>query len=120
MLIVGLLLCALVGPGGAADGFFAALFLGCGVALANTGSSVWSLELSAPRDRLGLVRDFQTAYAFGGFAFNLLPGALASATGSYAVSYALFAACAVACSLIVSLVYRRRQGGLADAGIPQR
>lgn len=120
VLIVGLLLCALVGPGGAADGFFAALFLGCGVALANTGSSVWSLELSAPRDRLGLVRDFQTAYAFGGFAFNLLPGALASATGSYAVSYALFAACAVACSLIVSLVYRRRQGGLADAGIPQR
>lgn len=120
VLIVGLLLCALVGPGGAADGFFAALFLGCGVALANTGSSVWSLELSAPRDRLGLVRDFQTAYAFGGFAFNLLPGALASATGSYAVSYALFAACAVACSLIASLVYRRRQGGLADAGIPQR
>ena len=120
VLIVGLLLCALVGPGGAADGFFAALFLGCGVALANTGSSVWSLELSAPRDRLGLVRDFQAAYAFGGFAFNLLPGALASATGSYAVSYALFAACAVACSLIVSLVYRRRQGGLADAGIPQR
>lgn len=120
VLIVGLLLCALVGPGGAADGFFAALFLGCGVALANTGSSVWSLELSAPRDRLGLVRDFQAAYAFGGFAFNLLPGALASATGSYAVSYALFAACAIACSLIVSLVYRRRQGGLADAGIPQR
>ena len=94
VLIVGLLLCSLAGPGGAADGFFAAVFFGVGVALATTGVSVWTLELSAPRDRLGMVRDFQVAYAFGGFAFNLMPGALANATGSYAVSYALFASSA--------------------------
>ncbi|NBI31973.1 MFS transporter [Enterorhabdus sp. P55] len=108
VLIVGLLLCSLAGPGGAADGFFAAVFFGVGVALATTGVSVWTLELSAPRDRLGMVRDFQVAYAFGGFAFNLMPGALASATGSYAVSYALFAAAAIACALIVGIVYKRR------------
>lgn len=108
VLIVGLLLCSLAGPGGAADGFFAAVFFGVGVALATTGVSVWTLELSAPRDRLGMVRDFQVAYAFGGFAFNLMPGALANATGSYAVSYALFAAAAIACALIVGIVYKRR------------
>lgn len=115
VLIVGLLLCALVGPGGATDGFFAAVFFGVGIALATTGVSVWTLELSAPRDRLKLVRDFQVAYAFGGFAFNLLPGALASATGSYAVSYALFAVAAVACALIVGVVYKRHGRTLADA-----
>lgn len=108
VLIVGLLLCSLAGPGGAADGFFAAVFFGVGVALATTGVSVWTLELSAPRDRLGMVRDFQVTYAFGGFAFNLMPGALANATGSYAVSYALFAAAAIACALIVGIVYKRR------------
>ncbi len=108
VLIVGLLLCSLAGPGGAADGFFAAVFFGVGVALATTGVSVWTLELSAPRDRLGMVRDFQVAYAFGGFAFNLMPGALANATGSYAISYALFAAAAIACALIVGIVYKRR------------
>lgn len=115
LLIVGLVLCALVGPGGATDGFFAALFLGTGVALATTGVSVWTLELSAPRDRLQLVRDFQVAYAFGGFAFNLMPGALAGATGSYAVSYALFAGAALACALIVSVVYKRHDRLVAES-----
>ena len=115
LLIVGLVLCALVGPGGATDGFFAALFLGTGVALATTGVSVWTLELSAPRDRLQLVRDFQVAYAFGGFAFNLMPGALAGATGSYAISYALFAGAALACALIVSVVYKRHDRLVAES-----
>ena len=107
LLIAGLVLCCLVGPGGDADGFFAAVLYGLGVAVATTGVSVWALELSAPADRLGLLRDFQVAYAFGGFAFNLAPGLIANATGGYAASYALLGAMAVACAAIVGVVYRR-------------
>ncbi len=105
---VGLVLCFLVSVGGAVDAFFAAVFLGAGIAVGNTGVSIWALELSSPSQRLKLVRDFQVAFAFGGFAFTMLPGVLANFSGSYGITYLIFAVASVACLALVLRVYKDR------------
>lgn len=118
MLLAGLVLCFLVGAGGDIDAFFAAVLFGVGIAIAGTGVSVWALELSSPVHRLKLVRDFQVAYAFGGFAFNMMPGVVANATGSYALSYLVLAGCSVVCMALVGVVYRRRERALENQAKP--
>ena len=102
------MLCYLVSVGGAVDAFFAAVFLGAGIAVGNTGVSIWALELSSPSQRLKLVRDFQVAFAFGGFVFTMLPGVLANFTGSYGITYLIFALASVACLALVLYVYKDR------------
>ena len=107
LFFVGLMLCYLVSRAGSVDALFAALFLGAGIAVGNTGVSIFALELSSPSQRLKLIRDFQVSFAFGGFVFTMLPGVLANYTGSYGITYLLFAAAVVVCLAIVLHVYKR-------------
>ena len=79
---------------------------GLGAALGTTGISVWAIEFSQADTRAKVARDFQSAYAAGGFIFNLIPGVLAQLTGGYVVSFALIAAFVCAAMLIVMYVYR--------------
>lgn len=108
ILLVGLVLCATVGFGGAPEGFFAAVAYCTGIAVATTGIAVWSLELSSPERMLRTVRDFNLAYAAGGFVFNMMPGPLFQVTGSYAPTYVVLALFALASAVLIARVYSRR------------
>lgn len=108
VLTAGLVLCTTVGFGGATEGFFAAVAYCTGISVATTGMAVWSLELSSPARTLATVRDFNLAYAAGGFLFNMLPGVLMQLTGSYAPTYGLFAVFSLVSAVIVVHVYTRR------------
>lgn len=111
MLIVGLTLCCLIRVGGFGFAVMAVVLFGCGGCLGSTGISLWSLELSTSKDRLRTIRSFQTAFVFGGFAFNMLPGILKVSLGSYVSTYVFLALMAVASAVIVLSVYglRRRE-----------
>lgn len=107
LFFVGLVLSYLVSRAGSADAFFAALLLGTGIAVGNTGVSIWALELSSPSHRLKFLRDFQVSFAFGGFVFTMLPGVLANYTGSYGITYLLFAFAVVICLMLELRVYKK-------------
>ena len=121
-LVAGAALCAFVGIGGVGVACAAAVLFGAGCSLSTTGLSVWALELSAPAEKMSNVRDFMIAYAFGGFAFNALPGALKAVTGTYEAAFAVFAAGSLVSAALVLFVLGRREraqrrgGGAASAG----
>ena len=69
--------------------------------------SVWSIEFSNTANRARVARDFQSAYAAGGFVFNLLPVILYEFTGTYITAYALLAALIAVSMLLVAAVYHR-------------
>lgn len=110
-LVAGALLCAFVDVGGLGVAVVAAVLFGAGCALSTTGLSVWSLELSAPSDHMDNVRDFMIAYAFGGFVFNVVPGALKAATGTYESAFAVFVAGSLMCAGLVLYVLVSRERG---------
>lgn len=107
VMVVALTLCCMVRAHGAAVAVAAGIMLGLGMPLGTTGISLWSLELSQPSTMLRTIRGFQVAYAFGGFAFNLLPGVLKELTGTYVTSYAMLAVMSLSCAVIVVTVYSR-------------
>lgn len=107
LLIASMVLCALVGTGGVPEAVFAAVVLGIGMPLGTAGVSLWSLELSSPEQMVKNVKRFQIAYAFGGFAFNMMPGALCQVTGTYTTAYVVLSILAVACASIIITVYAR-------------
>ena len=109
IIIAGLLCCASIPTAPVALATLAAVLFGVGSSLATTGVSIWSLELSSESYRMRMVRNFQVAYAFGGFAFNIMPGIIAEATGSYEFIYLIFAIFMVICAVLVMGVYRTRQ-----------
>ncbi|MDO4183432.1 MAG: MFS transporter [Coriobacteriia bacterium] len=110
LMIAGLAACCFTGQVGYLAALTAAVLFGAGVALATVGISMWSLELAPVLQRARVIKNFQIAYATGGFACNLFPGLLADLTGSYVVSYAVFLLMAAACMGIVLHVYVRRPG----------
>ena len=87
----------------------AAVLFGAGCSLSTTGLSVWSLELTSPAEKMDTVRDFMIAYAFGGFAFNALPGALKAVTGTYEASFAVFAVGSLVSAALVLFVLSRHE-----------
>ena len=109
ILVLGLLLCAVVGCGWQSGVPVAMVVYGVGIALPTAGVSIWALAFSTLRSQMATIRSFQIAYAFGGFAFNMLPGLVMQATGSYAPSYIVFAIFAAAAGLIILFVYGRFQ-----------
>lgn len=107
LLVGGLMLCCgaqLASPWEAA---LACCIYGSGVALGSTGISVWSLELSPADQSLKLIRNFQLAYAFGGFIFNLMPGTIVQLGGTYVQSYVILTVLALICAIIVLSVYTK-------------
>ena len=105
--IVGLVLCCFAGLGNTVVLTAAAVLVGTGLSLGTVGTSVWSLELSAPEDRVRVIKQVQVAYNVGGFLANTLPGPIHDLTGTYIVSYVGMLACAVAAAVIVIRYYRK-------------
>ena len=81
------------------------VMFGLGGALGSTGVSVWAIEFSQPKTRGKVARDFQSAYAVGGFIFNLVPGVLAHYVGNYSVSFFLMGGFVFTSMLIIMYVY---------------
>lgn len=78
----------------------AALLIGTGLSLGTVGISVWSIDAQQ-------IKNFQVAYALGGFIANTLPGIVKDLVGTYVVSYA--AVCAIiAFSAVIVLRYYRK------------
>lgn len=107
VLILGLLACAAQGLGWSSGIGAAIVLYGVGIALPTTAVSIWSLEYSTPEKQMETIRAFQIAYAFGGFAFNMMPGMTMATTGSYAPAYGIFAVFALAAGAIAFWVNGR-------------
>jgi MFS family permease len=80
---------------------------GVGLALGTVGVSVWSLEFSNPANIAKSIKNYQVAYAFGGFLANTYPGPLKELTGSYFSTYALMLMGAIFATAIVVGVYAK-------------
>lgn len=105
LMVAGLVLCCLAGTQSRPLMALAVVVFGFGASLGTVGISVWSIDLSTAAERARLVKDLQVAYALGGFVFNLLPGPLASVTGSYVPSYVILTVLGVLEALVVLGVY---------------
>jgi len=80
------------------------LFYGTGLALGTVGISIWSIELAPRGQQVKTIKNFQIAYALGGFIFTFLPGFLMEATGTYLISYGtLLIMVVLAAGIIVGL-----------------
>jgi len=105
--LVGFALACTADLGSAALMVAAAVAMGTGLSLGSVGISIWSLDLSNPADRAKQVKNFQVAYALGGFVANTFPGIVKDLVGSYVVSYAaLFVVTALA-AIIILRFYRK-------------
>lgn len=111
LLLLALVLCSLIGTGGVPEAAFAAMMLGIGMPLGTTGISLWSLELTTPEKMLKTIKRFQISYAFGGFAFNMMPGILSQLTGTYTSAYEVLSVMSVVCAILVIAVYRKYARG---------
>ena len=82
-----------------------AVAVGSGLTLGTVGLSVWSIDLSGPRTRTKQIKNFQVAYAFGGFIANTLPGIVKDLVGSYVVSYAAMVVLIAVAAFIILRFY---------------
>ena len=105
--LAGFALACCAGLGSEPIMIIAAIALGAGLSLGSVGVSAWSLELSDPANRARQVRNFQVAYALGGFISNTLPGIVKDLVGTYVVSYAAMGALTLAAAIIILRHYRK-------------
>ena len=105
--LAGFSLCCFVGTGSAGVMVVGAALVGTGLSLGTVGISVWSLDLSDPSERTRQIKNFQVAYAAGGFIANTLPGIVKDLAGTYVVSYAACCVVIVFCAVMVLAFYRR-------------
>ena len=102
--IIGIVLLCLSDMGNHNLALFGVLFYGTGLALGTVGISIWSIELAPRGQQVKTIKNFQIAYALGGFIFTFLPGFLMEATGTYLVSYiTLLVMVVLAAGIIVGL-----------------
>ena len=69
--------------------------------------SVWSIDLSDAEVRTKEIKNFQVAYAFGGFLANTLPGIVKDLVGTYVVSYAAMVVLVALSAFIILRFYRK-------------
>lgn len=104
LFIIGLILLCLSDMGNHNLVLFGVLFYGTGLALGTVGISIWSIELAPRGQQVKTIKNFQIAYALGGFIFTFLPGFLMEATGTYLISYGtLLIMVVLAAGIIVGL-----------------
>ena len=106
VLIVGTVLCCLPFLHNYALSAVGTALYGFGTSIGSVGISLWALELSDAKHRTRTVRNYQICYSLGGFLFNLFPGVLMEATGSYAVIYVILLVCGVLAAAIILHAYR--------------
>lgn len=104
---IGFALCCFAGLGSHGLMICAAVMMGAGLSLGTVGISVWSLDMSNPETRAKEIKNFQVAYALGGFIANTLPGIVKDLVGTYVVSYAAMVVVVLAAAFIVMRYYRK-------------
>lgn len=105
--IAGYGLCCLAGLGNAGIMVAGAVLVGTGLSLGSVGVSVWSIDLSSCANRDKEIKNFQVAYAIGGFISNTLPGFIKDAVGTYVASYGAVALVAATAAFIILRYYLR-------------
>lgn len=103
----GFVMLCFAGSGIAPLMYVAAGLIGVGLSLGTVGVSVWSLDTSDDSNRTRHIRDFQVAYAFGGFVANTLPGIVKDLVGNYVVSYAGMLVLLLAGAFVIIRYYRK-------------
>lgn len=103
---VGFALCCCVGLGSQAIMIAGAIAVGSGLSLGTVGISIWSIDLSDAANRAKQIKNFQVAYALGGFIANTLPGLVKDLVGSYVVSYAAMVVITAIAAFIILYFYR--------------
>ncbi|MBQ9000854.1 MAG: MFS transporter [Eggerthellaceae bacterium] len=97
--LAGFALACFVELGSAPLMVVAAVLIGAGLSLGTVGISVWSIDAQQ-------IKNFQVAYALGGFIANTLPGIVKDLVGTYVVSYAGVCAIIALAAVIVLRYYR--------------
>lgn len=103
--IAGLALLCLSDMGSAHLASIAVVLYGVGLSLGTVGISIWSIELAPKGHEVQTIKNFQIAYAFGGFVFTFLPGFMTEAFGTYLVSYATLLVMLVVAAAIIVVLY---------------
>ena len=104
--MTGFVLCCFAGTGSAVIMVCGAIAVGCGLSLGSVGVSVWSIDLSDPANRTRQIKNFQVAYALGGFIANTLPGIVKDLVGTYVVSYAAMVVVIAFAAFVILRFYR--------------
>lgn len=100
----GVLLLCLSDMGNPGLSAVGAVLFGFGLALGTVGISIWSIELAPRGQQVKTIRNFQVAYASGGFIFTFLPGFITDATNTYLTTYAiLFVMIIIAATVVITL-----------------
>lgn len=123
LFIAGMLLLCLSDMGNHNFAFSGVVLYSLGLALGTVGISIWSIELAPRGQQVKTIRNFQIAYALGGFIFTFLPGFLMEATGTYLSSYlTLFVMMITAAIIIVGLylVLDRRAARAFNKQLPNK
>lgn len=105
LFIAGLALLCLSDMGNHNLALSGVVLYGLGLALGTVGISIWSIELAPRGQQVKTIKNFQIAYALGGFVFTFLPGFLTEVTGTYLVSYALLLLMLVLAATIIVGLY---------------
>ena len=105
LFIAGTALLCLTDMGKTGLAGIAVVLYGFGLSLGTVGISIWSIELSPAGNQMQTIRNFQIAYALGGFIFTFLPGFLTELFGTYLVSYSILLGMVVASGVIIVTIY---------------
>ena len=104
---VGFALCCLADLGIEPIMVVGSVAIGSGLTLGTVGLSVWSIDLSEPETRTKQIKNFQIAYALGGFIANTLPGIVKDLAGTYVVSYATMVVLIAIAATIILRYYHK-------------
>ena len=98
--LAGFALACFAGLGAKPPMIAASVLIGAGLSLGTVGISVWSIDAQQ-------IKNFQVAYALGGFIANTLPGIVKDLVGTYVISYAAMCAIVIGAAAIVLRYYRK-------------
>ena len=105
LFILGIALLCISAMGNTAVVGLSVVLYGLGLSLGTVGISIWSIELSPKGHQMQTIKNFQIAYALGGFVFTFLPGFLAELSGSYLITYLILFGMLVVAGIIIVAIY---------------
>lgn len=105
LFIVGMILLCLSDMGNPDLALSGVVLYSLGLALGTVGISIWSIELAPRGQQVKTIKNFQIAYALGGFIFTFLPGFIMEATGTYLSSYLTLLVMMVLAAVVIVGLY---------------
>lgn len=109
--VASCVLFSLGGLAGYGPAIVGACMFGIGDAVATVGITVYAKDLSRPEDFTATQQQFQVASQLGGLICTLIPGLIATATGSYRGFYLMITGLMLFATVVVQRAYRKKQRG---------